>query len=319
MLGESIAGRRFIITGGCGFIGGHLVDKLLELPHSTVVVVDDCRYGRYVPLTTSNRYTLVRHRIGSESLGLLRSIVQRNDIVFHLAAEKLHQSEGDQAGMLESNIQGTWRVLEAATNAGASRVVIASSLYAHGRMSGPALREDDFPAPATVYGVSKLASEYLLQSIRRTTGLKGLVLRFFFVYGPRQFSDGGYRSVILRNFDRLAKGKAPTICGDGKQGLDFVYIDDVVRALVFSADSHLDGDVINIGSGHAITINQLVEKMQRTVGTDFNPQFIRKDFTHGSMREADVARASEKLGFHAEISIEEGLASTWAWLQREAA
>jgi UDP-glucose 4-epimerase len=317
MRDQLLSGRRFVVTGGCGFIGGHLVDHLLRIPKTEVVVIDDCRFGTHLVPDTSGRYSLVKHRLGPESDAALKECFRPDDIVVHLAAEKLHQSHEDQISLLHSNVDGTWRVLEAAGRARAARIILASSLYAHGRMSGPPLREDDLPQPATVYGITKLAGEHLLRSVRQTSGLKGLALRFFFTYGPRQYAGKGYPSVIVKNFERLAQGNPPTICGDGEQALDYIYVDDVVRALVLAAESSLDGEVLNIGSGRAVSILELTKTMQRVAGTDFSPEFIAKDFTAGSRREADVTRAREKLGFTAEVSLEKGLAATWAWLKKE--
>jgi UDP-glucose 4-epimerase len=317
MRDQLLSGRRFVVTGGCGFIGGHLVDHLLRIPRTEVVVVDDCRFGNHRVPDAAGRYSLVQHRLGPESHATLKECLRADDIVFHLAAEKLHQSHDDQISLLHSNVDGTWRVLEAAAHARAGRFIGASSLYAHGRMSGPPLREDDLPQPTTVYGVTKLSGEHLLQSIRRTMGLKGLALRFFFTYGPRQYAGKGYPSVIVKNFERLAQGKPPTICGDGEQALDYIYVDDVVRALVLAAESDLDGEVLNIGSGRAVSILELTRAMQKVAATDFVPEFIVKDFTAGSCRQADITRASEKLGFTAEVPLEKGLASTWAWLKKD--
>lgn len=112
MIGESLSGRRIVVTGGCGFIGGHLVDRLLTIPGTTITVIDDCRYGNYFVVGAGERYTLLRHRIGPESLGILKATIRQNDIVFHLAAEKLHQSQDDLTRLESSNILGLqmfWR------------------------------------------------------------------------------------------------------------------------------------------------------------------------------------------------------------------
>lgn len=317
MIGESLSGRRIVVTGGCGFIGGHLVDRLLTIAGTSIIVIDDCRWGRHVVSNVGKRYQLIRHRLGSDSLQMLKTVIRKDDIVFHLAAEKLHQSNDDQQSLLNSNVHGTWCVLEASARAGAARVIVASSLYAHGRMSGARMRESDLPCPTTVYGVTKLAGEHLLNTVRQRRGLRGLALRMFFVYGPRQFSGTGYPSVIVKNFQRLARGEPPTVCGDGMQSLDYIYIDDAVHALVLAGSSELDDEVLHIGSGHAVSILELTRLMQKVAGTSLSPKFIEEDFTYGSHRESDPENARAKLGFTAEVSLEEGLACTWSWLKKE--
>jgi UDP-glucose 4-epimerase len=316
MLGELLSGRRIVVTGGCGFIGGHLVDHLLTIAGTTIIVIDDCKYGNYLVENGGERYKCIRHRLGPESGPILKTILGQNDIIFHLAAEKLHQSQDDLTSLENSNIFGTSSILKAAATC-TSRVIMASSLYAHGRMTGPALREDDVPQPLTAYGKSKLEGEHLLSTYHQTSGLNGAALRFFFAYGPRQYCGTGYRSVIVKTFQRLAQGKRPTICGDGRQALDYIYIDDIIRALILAAESNLNGDVVNIGSGYAVTILDLVQRMQKVAGTDYSPEFIEPDFTAGSCRFADTRRAKEKLDFTADTPLETGLKATWSWLTKD--
>src|SRR5262249_59343500 len=136
---------------------------------------------------------------------------------------------------LRGNVEGTHQLLTAAVRHGLRHVVFSSSLYAYGRMTGPPCVEDDCPQPTTVYGISKLAGEHLVRHFGKE--LPGTILRFYFVYGPRQFAGMGYKSVIVKNFERLLSSDPAVVYGDGRQALDYVYVDDVVDALLRSLTS----------------------------------------------------------------------------------
>src|SRR5690606_6745753 len=158
----------------------------------------------------------------------MKRLLEGVDVLFHLAAQK-HTHRVDSAQrVLAANVMATERLFRAAAAVGVRRVVFASSLFAYGRMVGAPMTESEVAIPNTIYGVSKLTGEGLLRSVTRDTGLEGVTLRLFFIYGPRQFVGLGYPSVIIRSFDRISQGLGPTIYGDGKQALDYVYIDDAI-------------------------------------------------------------------------------------------
>ena len=166
--------------------------------------------------------------------------------------------------IIDVNISASRRLFEAAAQAARPKVVFASSLYAYGSMGPAPMRETDVPTPDTVYGISKVAGEQLLRLRYDGSMVPWSVARLFFVYGPRQYARGGYKSVIVANFERLVRGEAPTIFGDGLQALDYVYIDDVVEALIELAAPAHNGKTLNICSGLATTINDLTAAMIAT-------------------------------------------------------
>jgi nucleoside-diphosphate-sugar epimerase len=154
--------------------------------------------------------------------------------------------------------------------------------------------------------------------MKRTSDLDGVALRYFFVYGPKQFAGSGYRSVIVKNFSRMIAGESPTIHGDGEQALDYIYIDDVVEATVRAMETHLPAAVYNVGSGRATTINSLTDRMLAVAGNTARKTHLPPDETAGSCRAASIERISRDLAWAPAISLDEGLRRTHAWLSSRA-
>jgi UDP-glucose 4-epimerase len=256
----------------------------------------------------------VPHRLGSDDPAVLRDKLRGVRWLFHLAAEKHNQSKDTPLEVFRSNIDGTYTLFDTAARAGVEKIVFTSSLYAYGRMSGPPFVEDEVPQPHTVYGISKLCGEHLLRHAGVAHGVAWSVLRYLFVYGPRQFAGMGYKSVIVKTFERLLRGEPPLIYGDGEQALDYVYVDDVVAATIAALGSSANGEVLNIGSGAATTINALIALMQKVAGTHLPVQRAAADWTAGSRRVGDVAKARRLLDWQASTSLEAGLRQSFAWM-----
>jgi UDP-glucose 4-epimerase len=144
-------------------------------------------------------------------------------------------------------------------------------------------------------------------------------LRYFFVYGPRQHTGLGYKSVIVRNYERLLRGEPPTVHGDGSQALDYVYVDDAVEAALRALRAAPSGAVYNVGSGAATTVGELVDRMMRAAGRRRPCSYLPPDETAGSCRVADIARIEAALGWRPGVSLDEGLARTWRWMRETAA
>lgn len=313
------AGRRVLVTGGCGFIGAHVVAALLREDAAGVVVLDridppPARRGAMA----DPRVRVVRHRLGSDPRADLDAALDGVALVVHLAAEKHRPSLDDPEEMLTSNIVGTRRLYESAARAGVAKLVFASSLYAYGRVQGPPMDEAECPRPATLYGLSKLFGEQLL-GLHAGAGLAGDVLRFFFVYGPGQWAGSGYKSVIVRSFERLAAGEEAVVNGDGRQALDYVYIDDVVEAVLRSLLAPGGGRLLNVGSGQATAVGDLVARIVAVAGSDRPPAHAPADWTHGSHRVGAVDRIRAALDWTPAVGLDDGLRRTWEWIRRQPA
>jgi len=311
---SSLAGQTALVTGGCGFIGSHLVRGLLQAGVRRVVVLDSFKHGdpnRLADLGPA--VELVHFTLGLDAPEALEEVLRGTDYLLHLAAEKYRSEQTSPRPLLDSNVAGTLDLLTAAGRARVRKVVFSSSLYAYGRRHAPALQEDEIPRPDTVYGISKLAGEHLLRHMKKTTGIPYVVLRYFFVYGPGQYAGLGYRSVIVKNFEQLRRGQEATIYGDGRQVLDYVYVDDVVEATLLALQSTEEEGVLNIGSGEPTAIDDLVSLMIQTAGRDGKKTYLPPDETAGTWRVARIDRARDVLGWRPRMSLPEGLARTFAW------
>jgi UDP-glucose 4-epimerase len=311
----SIQGASVAVTGGCGFIGSHLCAELARRGASRIVVLDSLRYGKRENLPSGLPVEVIEHELGFGDRGALERSLEGVDFLFHLAAEKHNQSKDDPTRVLRSNVEGTAALYASAGKSGVKKVVFSSSLYAYGRLTGPPMVETETPFPRTVYGTSKLAGEHLLAFFAREWGFEHATLRYFFIYGPRQFAGTGYKSVIVKSFERLLAGQPAQIFGDGAQALDYVYVDDAVDATCRVLEAPVSGEVLNVGSGVAVSVRELVELITHIAGGKPPPELAPADWTHGSFRVGDPSRIAERIGWKATTSLEVGLSRTLDWIR----
>jgi UDP-glucose 4-epimerase len=306
-----------MVTGGCGFIGSHLAHALAARGAKRIVVVDSLRYGKPENLgALAEQVEVVQYTLGESPRDMLKPALEGVTHLFHLAAEKHNQSKDSPARVYQSNIVGTHTLFEDAVEAGVKKIVFTSSLYAYGRMTGAPFVESEVPQPRTVYGISKLAGEHILAHFGQTRGVAWNVLRYLFVYGPKQFAGLGYKSVIMKNFQRILSGEPPVILGDGKQELDYVFVDDVVEATLSAMESPVTNEVLNIASGHGTRIDELTEAMLRVGESALRPTHGPPDWTHGSCRVGSAERAAEVLGWRATTPLDVGLRRTFDWIRQ---
>jgi UDP-glucose 4-epimerase len=238
-------------------------------------------------------------------------------VVIHLATRCVRLSLSDPEGVHRVNSEGTLRVLMAARRHQVGKVVYVSSSEVYGTAVRAPMAEDHPLAPTTIYGATKLAGELYTQAVTRSFGLPTIVVRPFNTYGPRAHFAGVYGEVIPRFTVRLLNGRRPVIFGDGSQTRDFTYVTDTVRGILAAAgvpDAH--GQVVNVARGEEVTIRHLAALLANAVDPGLTPEFIEARPGDVHRHWADVSRARARLGFRAEVALEEGLTRYLDWFRR---
>ena len=305
-----------VVTGGAGFIGSHTVDRLLGAGHR-VVVLDDFRTGRRANLAHhagSDRLDVVACDISHGIFAALAPITARHgpvERIVHLAAQVsvVHSVQNPLVDM-QVNYGGTLHVLEYARATGVKKVVFASSAAVYGDVTTMPVGEDTPTRPVSPYGIDKLASEHALDYYAAVHGVPSCALRFFNVYGPRQDASSPYSGVISIFAERARAGRTLTLFGDGSQTRDFVYVGDVVRAILAALGDGPSRVVANVGTGGEITVLELARSIVELCGG-------RSAIEHAPARpgeilksRARVDRLRDALGVVAETSLIDGLRET---------
>ena len=305
-----------LVTGGAGFIGSHLVEALLA-GGCRVAVLDDLSSGNECNLPASSKeLRFIRGDIRDRRA--VADAVAGCEAVFHLAAVvSVPKTTQDPVGSADVNEAGSLNVLDAARRAGARRFVFASSSAVYGDDPRLPKREDMAPKPLTPYAVQKLAVEYHARVYSSLYGLPSVSLRFFNVFGPRQDPSSPYSGVISIFMTRALTAGVPVIYGDGCQSRDFVFVGDVVQALIRAANSHGgSGKVFNVGTGRAVTIRALWDVVAALSGSSIKPvhEPPRPGDVPQSVSAIDAARTD--LGFDPQVSFEKGLELTIEWYRK---
>ena len=305
---------RALVTGGAGFIGSNLTDALLARGDEAIVV-DDLSTGRRenIEQALANGATLVEADIRDRAAIEEIAGRERPEAIFHLAAQiDVRKSIADPAFDASINVGGTANVLEAARAAEVRRVVFSSTggaIYGEGDGQELPLGEDAPLAPEAPYGQSKFAGEGYLSLYERLYGLSSVPLRLGNVYGPRQ-DPLGEAGVVAIFCGRLREGKRPTVFGDGKQTRDYIYVGDVVSAMLAAAEAETSGP-INIGTGIETDVLELVSALGELGGNgNFEPEFAPPRTGEVQRISIDPARAASELGWRAEMDLSEGLRVT---------
>jgi nucleoside-diphosphate-sugar epimerase len=309
--------KKALVTGGAGFIGSHLVEALLSAG-SGVAVLDNLSSGHFSNLEqVQDRIEFYYNDI--RKLQDLTKAAQGCDVVFHLAAVvAVQQTIDDPVESAMVNDIGTINVLEAARRNRIPRFVLASSCAVYG--DDPRLPKNEAmkPLPTSPYAVHKLSAEHHARVYGELFGLKTASLRFFNVFGPRQDPSSPYSGVISIFMTRAIANQAPVIFGDGSQSRDFVYVKDVVNALILAANSNkAAGAVMNIGTGNNISINRLWDLIDSLAGRQLMPDYAPAragDILHSV---AAIDLAESLLKYTPDFSLEQGLTATLEWYRRQ--
>jgi UDP-glucose 4-epimerase len=307
---------KFVVTGGSGFIGSHLVERLL--PRGEVVVLDDLSTGKRENLAPFQDYPNLEFVEGSVTdPALLKRISKNAHCIFHQAAiPSVQRSVEDPYRTNRANVDGTLNVLIAAKDQGVPKFVMASSSSVYGDTPVLPKQEDMPPHPLSPYAVSKLAGESYASVFSGLFGLQTVCLRYFNVYGPRQDPLSEYAAVVPRFITRILAGEPVVIHGDGGQTRDFTYVGDVVQANIRAMESDASG-IFNIAHGTRISVNNLAERIMEVAG--IRTGIIHDEPRPGDVRDslADIARARQILGFTPQFGIERGLAETVTWFKNQ--
>lgn len=306
--------RKFLVTGGAGFIGSHLAQRLVREGHF-VRALDDFSSGREANLSFAeglgqDRFELVRGSVADRAV--CERACEGIDFVLHQAAlvsvpESLENPEKYQA----INGDGTLFLLRASLGAKVKRFVFASSCAVYGEPERVPQKEDDPLEPMSPYALTKVAGETYCRMFSRLHGLETVCLRYFNVFGPRQTVNGGYAAVIPRFIRLMLNGERPAIFGDGRQSRDFTYVDDVVEANRLAATTPgLKHEVMNAAAGAEVSVLDLVDALNRILGKRLVPEFRPKRAGDVVRSFSDGSKIRRLTGYRPTVGFEEGLRRT---------
>lgn len=307
----------YLVTGGAGFIGSHIVEALVGRK-KRVRVLDNLITGKRENLAeVLKEIDFLEGDV--QELEICRQAVGGIDCVLHQAAlPSVQRSISDPAMTNSINITGTLNMLVAAKEAGVKRFIFASSSSVYGDSPQLPKKEGGGGTPLSPYAVTKFAGEYYCQLFSRLYGIEAVSLRYFNVFGPRQDPNSQYSAAIPLFISRILKGESPIVFGNGEQSRDFTYVENVVTANLLASEANITpGETFNIACGKQTTINKLINSIIKILGA--NVPII---FTAGRPGEimhsvADISKAKRTLGYTPNIDLEEGLDRTIRWYQQE--
>jgi len=311
-IARAFSGRRVLVTGGAGFVGGALVRRLADAD-AKVTVLDDLFTGR--PDTVPTSAQLVTGSVVDEDL--VRSLVDDASVVFHMAARNIIASTKDPRQDFATNIGGTLNVLLAARDSKVDRVVYTGSTSIYGNPRTIPINEDDAPVVLSPYAVSKLGGELYCNAFYENYGVPVSVVRYSNVFGIGQRPDNPYCGVIGKFFSAAIEGKPLQIHGDGEQTRDYTYIDDAVDATLLAAvRPRAEGEMFNLGTGIETSVNALALKIGQAVGVEVDIVHIdRRDIDNIRRRVVNIEKARRMLRWAPQVTLANGLARTAAWMR----
>jgi len=314
MLLREFENKRVLVTGGCGFVGSNLVNKLVK-SGAKVTVLDDLFTGDLVNIDSLSDIHFVNGSVINRDL--VDQLVTQVSLVFHLAARNIIVSTKDPYHDLQVNVFGTFNVLEAARKSKVERVIYTSSASVYGNSRYLPINEDDRLNILNPYAASKLSGENYCMAFYETFGLSVTILRYSNVYGYNQSPKNPYCGVISKFFENTLQGMSPDIHGDGEQTRDFTFVDDVVDATLLAALSpKAEGEIFNVGTGLETSINELARIIITLTGNSLEPTYIdRRDIDNLRRRVLNIEKIRKDLKWIPETTLKKGLQKTHEWFQ----
>lgn len=295
-----------LITGGAGFIGSHLANTLFDAGFSNITCIDNLSTGDWDRVNP--KINRIQSDIGDLSEEILQKILESTEVVFHLSAVKLHNKFNSFDEIIRHNVIATEKLLRISGDSGIKTFIFTSSLYSYGMPSVSLTSEETPLEPTTYYGASKVMGEQLVKILASEYGFNYSIARLFFIYGENQYAEGGYKSVIVNNFERLIQGQPALVHGDGSQVLDYLHVSDCVTALISMAKNPTN-TILNIASSAPVTILDLTLDMIEIFGAG-SLVHSDPDWTAGTYRVGSNKKLREMLSWEAKIDLHQGLKKT---------
>ena len=309
-----ITNKSIMLIGGAGLVGSHIVDELVNEPVKEIIVFDNFVRGKRDNLSEAVKSPKVRVIEGSMTdQNALRRAMEGVDGVFLLASLWLGECVNEPRSAWETNVMGTWNVVEACHDLGVKRVVYSSSASVYGNALVTPMTEDHPFNNRTTYGATKIANEQMFRSIYEQHKLPYVGYRYMNIYGERMDYQGTYVSVIMKAMDNILAGKPPVIFGDGSQMYDFIYVKDVAKANVLGMKADCEDEFFNIGMGVGTTINELVDMLLELMGSNLKPEYKPQAQSFVTHRIGSTDKAKRLLGFKADTKLIDGLRQVVEW------
>lgn len=301
-----------LVTGGAGFIGSHVVDRLIDSGIETKVLVSGFRSRNHPPIVNKNASILSGDL---RDCGSLVSATKDVDVVFHIGGIVSHYCVKYPELAIDVNIKGTWNLKEACVANNVKRIIYASSSFVYGDIDSNPINEKDIITPKDLLGITKLSGEKILQSTHPHK-IDYTILRLFNVYGGRQYPDELYTSVLSTWIRKALNGESLEIHDDGTQSLDFTYVEDFADAFVLSMDEKAKNEIFNVGSGTSITMNELAKLVNKLTKNENQPHYNAGHPMFLKSIRADINKIHSILGWKPKTGIEDGLMKTIRTIQK---
>lgn len=311
-----VKGSIILITGGAGFVGSHLADKLLLKKPKKIIIIDNMLRGTNHNIKNLLYNSKVEiHKADIRNFEVLEKLISRSDYIFHLAALRINRCAEDQQQAFEVMISATHQLIELAKKHDIKKIIYSSSASIYGFAQNFPTPETDHPYDnKTYYGVCKLFGEGLLRSYYDMYGLNYVALRYFNIYGPRMDTEGRYTEVMIKWLDCISEKRQPLIYGDGLTSMDFVYVDDVIDANIQALETEVTDQVFNVGFQRETNLIELLKMLLKVTNSELKPSHVDENTINPvSKRISDNKKINKQLGFYPKVSLEKGLLLLYNW------